>query len=326
MKRVFDIGSLRAGTRRAGAFDDNAASGPKFVLGGKPRTVFSWRPDSRFLESTMSWCLTIQDFVVAAVLLAACAGAGGGAVAQSRTEESCPGFVASRRPLVIPAALAKGEVGVTFVGHATFLIESPGGVRIATDYNDHIRPSVVPDIATMNRAHTTHYTNLPDPAIKHVLRGWNPAGGPARHDLTFGDVHVRNVPTNIRDYWGGGGTQYDANSIFVFETAELCIAHLGHLHHTLEPSHLKKLGRIDVLLVPVDGGYTLDTEGMMEVVKAIGAPLMVPMHYFNPTTLNRFLAKARQLYPVEFSDSASLVVSRASLPSSPKIVVLPGPH
>ena len=83
------------------------------------------------------------------------------------------------------------------------------------------------------------------------------------------------------------------NSMFVFETAELCIAHLGHLHHTLEPSHLKKLGRIDVVLVPVDGGYTLDTEGMMEVLKTIGAPLILPMHYFNPTTLDRFLARRR---------------------------------
>jgi len=178
----------------------------------------------------------------------------------------------------------------------------------------------------MNRAHTTHYTNFPDPGIKHVLRGWNPAGGPARHDLTFGDVHVRNVPTNIRDYWGGGGTQHDANSIFVFETAELCIAHLGHLHHTLEPSHLKKLGRIDVLLVPVDGGYTLDTDGMMEVIKAIDAPLMLPMHYFNPATLNRFLAKAKERYPVDFSNVASIVVSRATLPASPRVLVLPGPH
>ena len=238
-------------------------------------------------------------------------------------QEACPGFVASLRSLVRPAALARGEVQLTFVGHATFLIESPGGIRIATDYNDYVRPSVTPDVATMNRAHSTHHSMRPDPAIKHVLPGWNPSGGPARHDLTVGDVRVRNVPTNIRDLWGGGGTQFDANSMFVFETAELCVAHLGHLHHTLEPSHLKKLGRIDVVLVPVDGGYTLDTDGMIEVVKAIGAPLILPMHYFNATTLNRFIGKAKQHFPVEHSRSASIVVSRATLPTSPKVVVLP---
>jgi L-ascorbate metabolism protein UlaG (beta-lactamase superfamily) len=243
--------------------------------------------------------------------------------AQAQEHEACPGFVASMKFPVMPAALARGEISLTFVGHATFLIESPGGVRAATDYNDYVRPSVVPDVATMNRAHSTHYSTRPDSNIRHLLPGWSPAGGPARHDIQIGDMRVRNVPTNIRDLWGGGGTQYDMNSMFVFETAELCVAHLGHLHHTLEPSHLKKLGRIDVVLVPVDGGYTLDTDGMMEVLKAIGAPLMVPMHYFNPTTLNHFLTKAKERWPVEFSKSSSIVVSRATLPASPKVVVLP---
>jgi L-ascorbate metabolism protein UlaG (beta-lactamase superfamily) len=249
--------------------------------------------------------------------------AAGAARAQTPEHEACPGFVASLKSLVQPAALSRGEVSLTFVGHATFLIESPGGVRAATDYNDYVRPSVVPDVATMNRAHSTHYSTRPDPSIKHLLPGWSAGGGPVRHDVTIGDVRVRNVSTSIRDMWGGGGTQYDMNSMFVFETAELCIAHLGHLHHTLEPSHLRKLGRIDVVLVPVDGGYTLDTDGMMEVLKAIGAPLMVPMHYFNPTTLNRFLSKAKERWPIEYAKSSRIVVSRATLPTTPKVIVLP---
>jgi L-ascorbate metabolism protein UlaG (beta-lactamase superfamily) len=110
----------------------------------------------------------------------------------------------------------------------------------------------------------------------------------------------------------------------VFETTKLCIAHLGHLHHTLSPEHLRKLGRIDVLLVPVDGGYTMQTFDMMEVLKAINAPLMLPMHYFNPSTLERFLAMAREHYSVEFSNRASIAVSRESLPKQPKVLVLPG--
>lgn len=267
--------------------------------------------------------MAIVRHALAAVFALALSCAAPQARAQAQEQEACPGFVASRGSLVLPAALARGEVSLSFVGHATFLIESPAGVRIATDYNDHVRPAVVPDVATMNRAHSTHYSTRPDRAIKHVLPGWNPAGGPARHDLTVVDVRIRNVATNIRDLWGGGGTQFDMNSMFVFETQELCIAHLGHLHHTLEPSHLKKLGRIDVVLVPVDGGYTLDTEGMMEVLKAIGAPLIVPMHYFNPSTLDRFLARAKQHWPVEFSKSSSIVISRATLPTSPKVLVLP---
>jgi L-ascorbate metabolism protein UlaG (beta-lactamase superfamily) len=235
--------------------------------------------------------------------------------------EPCPGLVASRDALVHLAAVRDGEVGLTFIGHATFVIESAGGVRAATDYNDHVRPPAPPDIATMNKAHTTHYTLRPDSRIKHVLKGWEGGGRAAHHDLTVGDMHVRNVATNIRDW--GGGTEDNANSIFIFETAQLCIVHLGHLHHTLTPEHLTKLGRIDVLLVPVDGGYTLDTAGMMEVLAAINAPLMIPMHYFNSATLERFLSAARARYPVEFSKAPSIVLSRETLPRAAKVLVLP---
>ena len=66
--------------------------------------------------------------------------------------EPCMGLVSYRHPMIMPAsALQPGEVGLTFVGHATFLIQSPGGVKVATDYNDYVRPSVTPDIATMNK-------------------------------------------------------------------------------------------------------------------------------------------------------------------------------
>jgi len=161
---------------------------------------------------------------------------------------------------------------VTYSGHSTFLIESPQGVRIATDYNDYIRPSVVPDIATMNHAHDSHFTNFPDPRIPHVLRGWgsNP-NEPARHDVQVRDVHVRNVPTNIRSW--NGGTELHGNSIFVFETANMCIGHLGHLHHTLNQQQLNELGRLDVLFVPVDGNLTLDLDGMLDVLTSIKALL-----------------------------------------------------
>ena len=84
------------------------------------------------------------------------------------------------------------------------------------------------------------------------------------------------------------------------------------------------LGRIDVVLVPVDGSYTLDTEGMMEVLQALGSPLMLPMHYFSTYTLHRFLERARQNWAVEMSEIPSLVVSKTSLPASPMVRVLPG--
>ena len=157
--------------------------------------------------------------------------------AKTGNDRKLPRPVASDRPRVIPAAfklaaLSGDQVRITYAGHSTFLIESPKLVRIATDYNDYVKPPVLPDVVTMNHAHSTHYTDRPDPTIPHVLRGWaEEYGKPVRHDAQISDVRVRNVPTNIRDF--GGGTERHGNSIFIFEMANLCIAHLGHLHHTL---------------------------------------------------------------------------------------------
>jgi L-ascorbate metabolism protein UlaG (beta-lactamase superfamily) len=241
--------------------------------------------------------------------------------------ESCPGLVAAQPPRVTPvslrlAALAAHEVRLTYAGHSTFLIESPQSVRIATDYNDYVQVPL-PTIATMNRAHDTHFSHYPSTTIAHVLRGWTATGAPARHDLQVQDVRVRNVPTNIRDW--SGGTDPNGNSIFIFELGSLCIAHLGHLHHTLTQQQLDEMGRIDVLLVPVDGNLTLDLDGMIEVLRAVKAPLIIPMHYFSLFTLQRFLDRARDgSWQVERASQPSIVLSRATLPPTPKVLVLPG--
>jgi len=220
-----------------------------------------------------------------------------------------------------PAALEAMETRLTYVRHSTFLIESAEGVRIATDFTGYAGPGVIPHVVTMNRAHETHYTDHPDPAIAHVLRGWNPDGPYAEHNLQVGDVHIRNVPTNIRG-WDGGTIEF-GNSVFVFEMFGLCIAHLGHLHHELTPQQLGQIGVIDVVLVAVDGSMTLDLEGVAAVLKNLQARLIVPMHYFSGFSLNRFLERMRPYYPAQFADSPSMVVSRAMLPETPEILVLP---
>jgi len=247
-----------------------------------------------------------------------------GAAPQTKPEmnESCPGFVAQNRAPFRLAALKDGEVRINYVGHSTFLIESPKLVRIATDYNDYVRTPVLPDIVTMNRAHSTHFTDRPDPGIRFVLRGWKDDGRPTDWDVQFQDVRVRSVATNIRDW--GGGTQRHGNSIFIFEVANLCIAHLGHLHHTLTQQQLNEIGRVDVVLVPVDGSYTLDLEGMIEVLVSLKAPLMIPMHFFSTYTLNRFIERISKDWDVERADVPSVVLSKHTLPAKPKLLVLPG--
>jgi len=269
--------------------------------------------------------LALLAWTVAGIMQAVAQGAT--PPAKPEMTQACPGLVASWPPSVEPAALRlaaleRDQVRISYVGHSTFLIESPQLVRIATDYSDWVKPPVLPDIATMNHAHSSHYTLSPDPGIKYVLHGWREDQKPARIDLQYKDVRVWNVPTNIRTF--DGGTERHGNSIFIFEVANLCIAHLGHLHHTLTQQQLNEIGRVDIVLVPVDGSYTLDLDGMVEVLHALKAPLMIPMHFFSAYTLDRFLQRVRQDWDVELALIPSMVVSKTDLPPKPKVLVLPG--
>jgi len=217
-------------------------------------------------------------------------------------------------------AAAAGEVEIVFVGHSTFQITTPAGVTIATDYFGLKGPAGVPNVVTMNQAHSTHYTDRPDPGIEHVLRGWRPdRQGPAEHQITIKDVTVRNVTTDIR---GFGGLGEDGNSIFVFEVAELCIAHLGHLHHPLTEGQFAALGRMDILMVPVDGTWTMAVDEMITLAKRVKARIVLPMHAFGAGSLQRFTEGMGDEFAIRQHGPQPLVVSVETLPSEPEVAVM----
>src|SRR3984885_12365219 len=98
------------------------------------------------------------------------------------------------------------------------------GARSAPDFSGLYTTGRLPDVVTMNRAHSTHYTLFPDPRIPHVLHGWNDDGSPARINERIGDALIRNVTTDIRRYFmddSSGEMIKDGNSIFIFEVAGL---------------------------------------------------------------------------------------------------------
>jgi len=229
--------------------------------------------------------------------------------------------IAFDTPRVWPAAAADDTVEITFLGHASFQIVSPGGVRAVTDYNDINVPADPPDIATMNHAHETHYTLDPDPRIAHVLHGWTENQRIPAVDLTVRDMHVTNRPTNIR---ATGGTELYGNSIFVFEVAGLCIAHLSHLHHILQPADVNALGHIDIVMVAVDGIWTISQQDAAEVVDQLQPRIVLPMHYFSRDVLRRFLDLERSKFAIDTRVSPRLEMSRITLPAAPTVIVLPG--
>ena len=219
------------------------------------------------------------------------------------------------------AAVKANHVRIDFVGHSTFTIESPQGVRVATDYNDYVRPALLPTIVTMNNSHDTHHSYAVDEGIAHVLRGWDPAGGLARHNVSVKDVRVRNVPTNLIEV---AGKWRNGNSMFVIESQGLCIVHISHLHHVLSEDQLRDLGRIDIAFAPIDGMWTMSHRELFEVLGRIEPMLVIPMHYGSLGGVETFIARARSLWPVRHHDGPSIELSFRDLPRKTEVLFLQG--
>jgi L-ascorbate metabolism protein UlaG (beta-lactamase superfamily) len=224
------------------------------------------------------------------------------------------------------AATTIEEVAITYVGHSTYYIDTPGGIRIATDFNGAYQTGRLPDVVTMNRAHSTHYTLFPDPKIQHVLHGWGENGQPARISERIGDVYIRNVTTDIRRYYSddsNGEMIKDGNSIFIFEVAGLCIGHLGHLHHKLDESHFAAIGRLDIVMVPIDGSYTMSLDGVSEITRRLRSSVVLPMHRFM-TPLDEFMRRIGQQFEIDQRSERTLRISRDTLPGTPTVIILSG--
>jgi L-ascorbate metabolism protein UlaG (beta-lactamase superfamily) len=252
------------------------------------------------------------------------------AAAQQPLRSECLAM-ANLVPRALPVSLRRvatrpEEVAITYVGHSTYYIDTPGGVRIATDFSGAYRTGRLPDIVTMNRAHSTHYTLFPDPKIPHVLHGWGENGQPALVSTRIDDVFVRNVTTDIRRYYGdgsGGQMIRDGNSIFIFEVAGLCIGHLGHLHHKLDDTHFAAIGRLDIVMVPIDGTYTMPLDGVSDITRRLRASVVLPMHRF-ATPLDEFMRLIGQQFAIDQRSERTLKISRETLPGTPTVIILDG--
>lgn len=246
-------------------------------------------------------------------------------VAQDRKPSHCIAL-AENAATVIPVTfadpVAEDTVRIHYLDHASFALKTVGGLVAVTDYTGYLGlPDLVPDVVTMNNAHSTHWTDQPDPRIPHVLTGWPTDGVPAEHTLDLGEMLVRNVTTDTRGPFGEGAAA-DGNSIFIFEVAGLCIGHLGHLHQIPNVAQLAAIGRLDVVMVPVDGGYTMSTDAMAGVVEKLRSSVVIPMHWFSQASLDAFLSRMEGGFDVVRLEQSDLDLSRDRLPSRPTIMVL----
>ncbi len=163
---------------------------------------------------------------------------------------------------------------LTWYGQSCFMLESASGTRILMDpmsANLGYAPPVElhPDAVTISHEHPDHNNLGLVPGKERVFRGLTAdKKGWVKIDDKVKDVTIRSIGVYHDQK---RGAELGLNTIFIFETGGVRIAHLGDLGHALTDQQLAAIGSVDVVLVPVGGGSTIDAQTATYVVDQIPA-------------------------------------------------------
>ncbi len=159
------------------------------------------------------------------------------------------------------------------IAHAKFFLELESGYRIVTDpYDPSTGYPVAPlraDAVIVSHGHHDH-------SAVETVSGWTCQIREAGLRTLAPDVTVESFPTFHDD---ARGAKRGENLVSVVEAEGLRVCHLGDLGHLPDTGLVERLGRIDVLLVPVGGHFTIDAEQAAEVCRLLKPQTVIPMHY-----------------------------------------------
>ncbi len=181
------------------------------------------------------------------------------------------------------AAAAPSKVTLTWLGQSCFVLATAAGTRVVIDpipkgIGYELPVGLRADVVTISHEHFDHNNAGLVAGHPRVLRGLTAdKKGWTKVNEKVKDIAIRTVGVYHDDKQGA---ERGLNTVFIFEVAGLRIAHLGDLGHLLDDKQLSAIGSVDVVLVPVGGGFTIDADRATRVIDQLRPRLVVvPMHY-----------------------------------------------
>ena len=173
------------------------------------------------------------------------------------------------------------DLTLRYLGHASFQWTSPAGVRVLIDPFDDpengrwfVRafPPVETDLLLVTHAHFDHDAVHRVPGTPTILRG--------RGEFRRDDVSIRAV-NEVHSTQGG---RIDiSNIVFLLQAGGVRFCHVGDNRVPLANHALEALGRVDVLMAPVDESrHLIEYDEVGSLIESLGPRVVIPMHYFIP--------------------------------------------
>lgn len=163
-------------------------------------------------------------------------------------------------------------MNLIYLGHSCFLIKTSNGRRILLDpfcenigyksYKEHV------DIITVSNAHFEHNFSM----------------------NIDNDTKILNTPSNYETYYCKieglpsfhdklHGLKRGPNIIFKLFIDGISICHLGDIGHIPSDSLVQRIGKVDILMIPIGGNYTINASEATHICNIIKSKYVIPIHY-----------------------------------------------
>jgi len=212
---------------------------------------------------------------------------------------------------------------ISWHGLSCFRLTERGMATVVTDPYDHNSVGFAPlklrgEIVTIS--HDTPGHNF----VTSVKGRTRVITGPGEFEI--GGVFITGVQTNRKSKQSANELR---NTLYVFDYDGITVAHLGDLQRVPSQTEIENLGGVNVVLVPVGDGKSLNASKAAEIVSLLEPGIVIPMHYQVPESnlelapLNRFL---KEMGVGKVEPIPSLKITRTSVPSEARVVVLEHKH
>jgi len=209
---------------------------------------------------------------------------------------------------------------IKWLGHACFLINSGGGLRVITDPYavgggiDYFPIKETADVVVVSHDHGDHNNVSAVQGKPEVVKG---SGTKIAKGIRFKGVATSHDASQ--------GQQRGPNTVFCFTIDDIKLCHLGDLGHLLSPGQVADIGAVDILFVPVGGFFTIDAPVASQVCDQLKPKIVIPMHFKTPKCaypiagVDDFLEGKKNVKNVGGSEVG---FEREKLPTASEIVLL----
>jgi L-ascorbate metabolism protein UlaG (beta-lactamase superfamily) len=208
---------------------------------------------------------------------------------------------------------------IVYLGHSAFLLKIKEAKVVCDPFGKSVgfcQAKVKVDIVTVSHEHDDHSDLSQIEGEPMIING-------------PGEYEIKGVSiVGISSYHDNKeGKERGKNTIYVFDVDELKICHLGDLGHELNEKQLKMIGKVDILLVPVGGEFTLGPEQAKKVVYQVEPSIVIPMHY-RTKEHNKNFEKLKTVTDfveemgLERRNETKLKIKKLDLPEEMELIVL----